>query len=377
MTDIAVIGAGIAGLTCAQQLTQAGYSVVVVEKSRGLGGRVATRRLHDTRADHGACYLKPKGELLQRFVKSLCQHNIVEVWTDTVYELPANSHLPIKNSGSPRYIAPAGMSAIAKFLGQGLDILLKERVIGIESTPENTWRLITASGSNTSGSNISGNKELIAKALVIAIPAPQAMMLLEPLVNSTLNNTFLEQLRSVDFYPCISVMAGYSSDLELLPEWKAITFTEHKTLAWIGFDSSKRLQPQQPVFVVQSSPDFAQIYLDLETEDLQAVGNLMLQSAAESLMLEWLKTPEWMQVHRWRYAFPRNYLSGNYLSENYLSGNSLSENILPAQTPLPLVCCGDWCGGNLIEGAMHSGLSAAQYINTQMEQKVLSNNFLE
>lgn len=372
MTDIAVIGAGIAGLVCAQQLTQAGYSVVVVEKSRGLGGRVATRRLHDTRADHGACYLKPKGELLQRFVKSLCQHNIVEVWTDTVYEIPANSHLPIKNSDSPRYTAPAGMSAIAKFLGQGLDILFKERVVTIESTPENTWRLITASGNNTSGNNTSKNNELTAKALVIAIPAPQAVMLLEPLANSILNNTFLEQLRSVDFYPCISVMAGYSSTLQPLPEWKAITFTEHKILAWIGFDSSKRPQPQQPVFVVQSSPDFAQIYLDLETEDLQPVGNLMLQSASESLMLEWLKTPEWMQVHRWRYAFPRN-----SLSENDLSKNCLSKNCLPAQTPLPLVCCGDWCGGSLIEGAMHSGLAAAQHINTQLEQKVLLNNFLD
>ena len=367
MTDIAVIGAGIAGLVCAQQLTQAGYSVVVVEKSRGLGGRVATRRLHDSRADHGARYLKPKGELLQHFVKSLCQHDIIEIWTDTVYELPANSHLPIKNSDSPHYIAPGGMSAIAKFLGQGLDILLKERVIAIERTPENTWRLITASGNTASGNTISGNSELIAKALVIAIPAPQAVVLLEPLANSILNKTFLEQLRAVDFYPCISVMAGYSSTLQLLPEWKAITFSEHDILAWIGFDSSKRPQPQQPVFVVQSSPNFAQIYLDLETEDLQPVGNLMLQSAAESLMLEWLKTPEWMQVHRWRYAFPRNYLSEDYLSENCLS----------AQTPLPLVCCGDWCGGNLIEGAMHSGLNAAQQINTQLEQKVLLNNFLE
>ncbi|MEH2425805.1 MAG: FAD-dependent oxidoreductase [Nostoc sp.] len=48
MTDIAVIGAGIAGLVCAQQLSLAGYSVLVVEKSRSLGGRLATRRLHGT-----------------------------------------------------------------------------------------------------------------------------------------------------------------------------------------------------------------------------------------------------------------------------------------------------------------------------------------
>ncbi len=71
MTDIAVIGAGIAGLVCAQQLSQARYSVVVVKKSRGLGGRLATRRLHGTLADHGACYLKPKGELFRRFVEIL------------------------------------------------------------------------------------------------------------------------------------------------------------------------------------------------------------------------------------------------------------------------------------------------------------------
>ncbi len=87
MTDIAVIGARIADLVYAQQLSQAGYSVVVVEKSRGLGGRLATRRLHGTLVDHGACYLKPKGELFRRFVEILRACHILEVWTDEVYEL--------------------------------------------------------------------------------------------------------------------------------------------------------------------------------------------------------------------------------------------------------------------------------------------------
>lgn len=72
-----------AGLVCVQQLSQAGYSVLVVDKSRGLGGRLATRRLHGTWADHGACYLKPKGELFGRFVEILrsrhwCGGNLVE-----------------------------------------------------------------------------------------------------------------------------------------------------------------------------------------------------------------------------------------------------------------------------------------------------------
>ena len=200
MTDVAVIGAGMAGLVCAQQLTQAGYSVRIVEKSRGLGGRVATRRLYGTCADHGACYLKPKGELLGRFIELLHQRHVLEVWTDTVYDFKSGSGLTIANTSppTPRYVAPAGMSAVAKFLAQDLEILLNQRVIAITPTPENSWRLTLESS----------NEELTAASVVVAIPAPQALMLLEPLGETLLGTAFLNNLRSVEFYPCLSVIAG-------------------------------------------------------------------------------------------------------------------------------------------------------------------------
>ncbi|MEH2404205.1 NAD(P)/FAD-dependent oxidoreductase [Nostoc sp.] len=350
MTDIAVIGAGIAGLVCAQQLTQAGYSVLVVEKSRGLGGRLATRRLHGTWADHGACYLKPKGELLGRFVEILRSRHILEVWTEEVYELTADAFLSEPKNRSPRYVAPEGMSAIAKSLAPGLEILLNQRVIAITPTHENSWRLTLESS----------NEELSAKALVVAIPAPQAVMLLSPLGESVLDAVFLDNLRSVEFYPSISAIAGYSPTSQALPEWKALTFVDDADLAWIGLDSSKRPNPQQPHFVVQSSADFAQRHL--ESQDLQPAGQYMLQRAAESLALPWLNIPEWMQVHRWRYAFP---------------SRPWHEAFLSTGTPLPLICCGDWCGGNLVEGAMLSGLAAADEINHQLHHLPLDNvNFL-
>ncbi|BDI18520.1 hypothetical protein ANSO36C_43220 [Nostoc cf. commune SO-36] len=350
MTDIAVIGAGIAGLVCAQQLSQAGYSVVVVEKSRGLGGRLATRRLQGTCADHGACYLKPKGELFEHFVEILRSRHILEVWTEEVYELTAGAPLSEPKNRSPRYVAPEGMSAIAKSLAPGLEILLNQRVIGITPTPENSWRLTLESS----------NEELTAKAIVVAIPAPQAVMLLEPLGESILDAAFLNNLRSVEFYPSISAIAGYPSTSQPFPEWKALTFVDDADLAWIGLDSSKRPNPQQPHFVVQSSADFAQ--RDLESQDLQPAGHYMLQRAAESLSLPWLNTPEWMQVHRWRYAFP---------------SRPWHEAFLSAGTSSPLVCCGDWCGGNLVEGAMLSGLAAADEINNQLRHLPFENvNFL-
>ncbi|WP_193198085.1 NAD(P)/FAD-dependent oxidoreductase [Nostoc sp. MG11] len=350
MTDIAVIGAGIAGLACAQQLSQAGYSVLVVEKSRGLGGRVATRRLHGTWADHGACYLKPKGELLRRFVELLGDRDILKVWTDKVYELKSNAPIYQSTSSCPCYVAPGGMSAIAKFFGQGLEILLNQRVIAITLTPENTWRLTLESG----------NEEFTATAIVVAVPAPQALMLLTPLGESLLDAIFLDNLRSVKFDPCISTIAGYFPTSQPLPAWKALSFMDDADLAWIGLDSSKRPSPQQPHFVVHSSADFAQRHL--ETQDLQPAAQYLLQRAAESLSLPWLNTPDWMQVHRWRYAFP---------------SHPWHEAVLSAETPLPLVCCGDWCGGNLVEGAMLSGLAAAEQINNQMRHLPLDNtNFL-
>jgi renalase len=339
MIDVVVIGAGMAGLVCAQQLKQARYSVLVVEKSRGLGGRVATRRLHGTWADHGACYLKPKGEFLGKFVELLSRHQIIKIWADE------------SQNAAPRYIAPAGMSAIAKFLAQGLDVLLNQRVIAIHPTPEKTWQLTLESG----------DEELTAKAVVLAIPAPQAVILLEPLGEELLGTEFLNNLGSVEFAACISAIAGYPVDSKLLPNWTAQTFLDDPVLGWIGLDSSKHSNPEQPVFVVQSSAGFAQLHL--ESADLQPVGQEILQQAAHTLGLTWLESPEWMQVHRWRYAFP---------------SNAWQETVLSANTSLPLVCCGDWCGGDLIEGATLSGLAASEQINQYLHQVDFSNvNFFK
>lgn len=334
MFDLAIIGAGVAGLTAAQQLSQAGYRVVVVEKSRGVGGRVATRRLDNTRADHGLRYLEAKGELLQRLVKILCDRQILQLWTDTIYQFSPESEI-----STLCYVAPQGMSSVAKFLAKGLEIWLNHRVESITLNNQDSWQVHFAA--NKDGLP----KSLTAKALVMAIPAPQALMLLEPLASEEV----LGRLRSVNFDPCITVMAGYSHFCQIDRPWKAVDFAENDDLAWVGLDSSKRLNSTSPVFVIQSSAKFAQLYLD--AEDLQPAAKELLASAAKYL-IPWLDNPEWFQVHRWRYAFPRD---------------PLPEMFLDAETSLPLICCGDWCGGNFVESALQSGLSTAQIINSQLQ----------
>lgn len=353
-TDVAVIGAGMAGLVCAQLLQLIGYHVTVLEKSRGLGGRVATRRVAGTRADHGTRYLEPKGRQLQGLLHALQNHHLLEPWTDTLYQFePATGQLIPSVNWSPYYVAPTGMNTVGKFLGNNLQIWFNRRVQAMIPTEYENWYLTLESTHEESSEPYS----LTAKAVVVAIPAPQALMLLEP-AETQLPGDFIEKIRSVKFDPCLSVIAGYPSHrqrdlVKREPAWKAVIFPPEEKLAWVGWDSSKRPTSEQPVFVFQSSAKFAQKYLDVE--NLQPAGQELLTYAAKSL-LPWLDSPEWLQVHRWRYAFPTQ---------------PLSEQCLTNQVPMPIVCCGDWCGGNRMEGALSSGKAAAIQVNALLKHYLM------
>ena len=345
MFDVAVIGAGMAGLSCAQRLRQAGYAVAVVEKSRGAGGRVATRRVQGTRADHGARYLEPQGEAVQGLIDVLVDRDILELWTDNIWELRGGE---LSASPNSCYVAPAGMNTVGKYLAQDLEIWFGRRVQAISITDNQMWHLSL----EVTDDNLELPQELIAKAVVVAIPAIQALMFLNSEIG--LQSDFIDKLRSVNYDPCITVMAGYpvakQQDLSNLnPQWQTVSFRDDPDLAWVGLDSSKRLESAQPVFVVHSSANFAEKYL--ESTDLPTVGQALLDRASEHL-IPWLNQPEWLQVHRWRYAFCRN---------------PLPVSCLPAAGTLPLVCAGDLCGEGQIEAALRSGLAAAIWVNSQLQ----------
>lgn len=162
----------------------------------------------------------------------------------------------------------------------------------------------------------------------------------------------MQQLASVQFFPCLSVMVGYP--IARLQAWrdrfsdvKVMTVAGHPAISYVGLDSSKRLEPEQGVFVIQSSAAFADRYL--EVADLQPAAGELLKHTA-NLLADWLAEPEWMQVHRWRYAFAKSSLSPPYL----VSG-----------TAAPLLCTGDWCGGRKVEDAFNAGLATAAGLQAQ------------
>lgn len=349
--DVAIVGAGLAGLVCAQTLRQRGYRVVVLEKSQGLGGRLATRRSPQGFADHGVRCLEVQGDLSRQLIQTLSTQGVVQPWTQEIYQwtpsgisaLEVQPGLEIQH-----YASPNGMTAAAKFLSAGLEIYRGQRVqsVAFNQALDQAWDLTLEPANGVPIPNVE------AKALVVAIPAPQAVMLLEPLAEefaTSRTGDFLTKLRSPTFDACLTAIATYPASFAL-PAWKVLTSSQDDEMAWVSFDNTKSPHATHPVLVVQSNAAFAERHL--ETDDLQAIGHHLLNRVAE--VLPQLPTPDLLQVHRWRYAFARNPLAETYLSA----------------APLPLVCAGDWCGGNRIESALQSGLAAAGAIAHQLGNSI-------
>ncbi len=330
MKDVIVIGAGMSGLICAQQLKQAGLDVTIVEKSLGLGGRMATRRLQGTWVDHGAQLISAKSDNFGRFIYKLQEKGIVQEWTRNVYQLSSSGLVPPSDDKRhPRYCCPIGMTAIAKYLADDIPVLTNTRIVSVSHT-ETKWQLTT------------NRQEILeTSAIVSTIPAPQFLPIFEGVLATA--PSFLQAVQSVKFAPSVTVMAGYSAANEIPIEWQAIQCVDDPILNWISYDSSKHPdKADQPVFVFQSTAEFAK--QSMEEPDLELAGKPLLNQVGR-LLSKWLANPEWWQVHRWRYA----------IVEEPLGVSCLSTAI-----PLSLVCAGDWCAGKNIEAAYQSGIAAAE-----------------
>jgi predicted NAD/FAD-dependent oxidoreductase len=105
---------------------------------------------------------------------------------------------------------------------------------------------------------------------------------------------------------------------------------------------------------LQSTLTFAREYL--EATDLTAAADRMVQQLASHLA-PWLTQSDWVQIHRWRYAFPEN---------------PLSHPTLMGLTKPPLLFAGDWCGGKRAEQGFLSGLVAADQLSQLLNKNAIA-----
>ncbi len=355
LKKIAIIGAGMAGITAARTLLKAGHSVTVFEKSRGPGGRMSTRESSWGSFDHGVQYFTIRDPRFEKAIKEvpgtedICRPwsvNAVRVLDELgrVIEAP----LPAREK---HYVAVPAMNALVKHWAQPLVDLnavhYSTEVTRIESSEKipaaRTWTLHTQQGESS--------KEFEGfDSVLIAVPNIQCSALLErsmlqKLIDPGLTSSIQAIKQQVDLVvtePCWTLMVAYpqASQQGLThfgPQWNAAKSTHHR-IAWVARESSKPGKSHIERWTVQAGPQWSNEHLE---DDPERVKAKLLRAFAELTGIR--VEPSHSAVHRWRYA---------------KTLTPLGQNCLWAPEA-HIGTCGDWHLGHRVEDAFISGLSLA------------------
>ncbi len=320
---VAVIGAGLSGLLCARTLADHHVAVTVFEKSRGVGGRCATRRDGAWRFDHGAQYFTRRDVRLERLYESWEQQGLIAPWRAQLASYEGGVWSPVPNEHE-RWVAVPGMNALGKHLAAGLEVVLNTTVSDV-SREGTRWRLVANSGADLG----------VYDAVLVAAPAPQSMALL-----ATVAPVLADRARAAVMHATWATMAVFA-ERPALP-WDGAFFRDHDVLSWVSRDASKPARGSDETWVLHASRDWTAAHLE---DDAESVANAMLTAFAA---LGAHEVPVHRAAHRWRYA----------LVDPVTSESALYD---PAQG---IGAAGDWCGGPRVEGALLSGIALAGQVLT-------------
>lgn len=324
MKSCLVIGAGMAGIIAARRLQKKGVQVTVLEKSKGFGGRMATRRVGEAVFDHGAQFLTVHGMFFRVVVEDLQDQGQLKAWSRGFL----NGDRILNSDGYLRFCGTQGMAPVAKALAEPLKVELQQTVKQIEAQGR-TWVVSSESGQSWQ-----------ADALILTPPLPQSLALLENTPWAPDSDT-LQKLKGVKYDPAIVAMAILDGPSGL-PEPGGLAQADPMSpIAWIADNQQKGIS-QVPAVTLQGTAHFSR---NQWKNDKTEAGKLLWEAAKPYLKADCLE----LDVHRWRFAQVQD---------------PLPENCLMLQDNPPLLLAGDAFGDrfNPIEGAATSGLEAAKLL---------------
>jgi renalase len=319
MTDhVAIIGAGMAGLAAARLLDEAGVACTIFDKSRGVGGRMSTRRVDGLQFDHGAQYFTARNDRFARLVEGWRSAASVAEW------------LPGTFVGTP------GMTGPARRMAESLEVNLACEITRLRRGRDG-WSLFA--GDNLVAFPRNGAFDTV----ILALPAPQIASILESCAV-----TFPELAR-VRYAPCWALMLAYA-------QRSGLSWTHRRAdgddLAWIARDATKPGRPSESeTFVVHAGADWSNRNLELSREeaaaDLLALFRRQTGVAGE---------PFFAAAHRWRFALVQETAGAPFLWDDTAR----------------IGACGDWCLGPRVEAAFESGEAMARACLSSLENSRVS-----
>ena len=317
--QVCIVGAGLAGLVAAHELQRGGLRVVVLDKARGVGGRLATRRVEDAVFDHGAQFFTTRAPEFVAMVAGWQQAGVAYEW----YRGLPSPHKQAGDDAHPRYRGATGMTGVAKHLAQGLDIRLNERATRIEHC-DARWEVTSESGA-----------ALLADALVLTPPVPQALAITDA-SQIMLPSAVRASLEAITYEPWLAVLALLEGASRIPPP--GALHLEGGPVAWIADNHQKGISPRPGAVTIHAGAEFSRTHWD---GDEATVARLLLESVADLLGAP----VQSFQLQRWRYSKP---------------ATTCPEPCLYVAHPGPLVFAGDAFAGARVEGAALSGLAAAR-----------------
>jgi predicted NAD/FAD-dependent oxidoreductase len=312
--DVLIIGAGISGLLCATELQAQGARVLVVDKGRGVGGRLSTRLMSGARIDHGAQFFTVRDPRLQPYVERWLAAGVIREW---FRQAPWDNN----PAGYPRYCGVSGMNALPKYLAATLDVRSGEKIDSLVRTND---RWIARSQQDRS---------FTAEQLILTTPLPQALLLM---ATTGLNwaGQQLPHLQHCRYAKGLATLAILDAPSRI-PDPGAIK-PSTGPLAWIADNQMKGISPEVTALTLHATPEFAAAHW----HSSDAVrGQLMLAAAQEFIpgaVVDFC-------CHRWGFTLPLNPWPQPYFAVEALN----------------VVLAGDAFGGPRVEGAALSGLAAA------------------
>jgi len=308
---IGIIGAGMAGLACAEGLASQGHEVILLDKGRGPGGRMSTRRMAtpagEAQFDHGAQFFTVRDPGFVHRVEAWIAQGVAAPW-------PA--------AGPEAFVGVPGMNAPIRQMAQGQAVSWSHQVSRIEALGSG-YRL-----------HLEAVEPIEVDTLVLATPAEQAAVLLD-----TLAPDLAARAAATVADPCWTTMLAFAEPVAVAQDcWRS-----EGEIGWAARNASKPGRPDLETWVVQASPFWSRTHLEAAPETVTA----QLKSALAEMLGVALPAPVIETSHRWRFA---------------RSGAEGSQALYDPDRRLGL--CGDWLIGPRVEAAWLSGTALAQRIGT-------------
>ena len=317
---IAIIGTGIAGLSAARALRDAGHAVQLFDKSRGSGGRMSSKRSDAGALDMGAQYFTARDRRFVNEVQRWQSNGWAEQWKPQLYNFKSGQLTPSPDE-QIRWVGTPRMSAITRALLDDLPVQFGCRITEVFQGKHH-WNLLDADGGNHGPFS----------HVIIATPAPQATALLAAAPK------LASAAAGVKMDPTWAIALAFDKPLQTPMEG---CFVQDSPLDWLARNRSKPGRDASlDTWVLHATSAWSKEHLDLSKdaviEHLHGAFAELLQSA--------MPAPSFSLAHRWLYARP----------------SSAHEFGVLADADLGLYVCGDWCLSGRVEGAWLSGQEAAR-----------------